>query len=452
MDSIQLNKRIQRFPDLIAQLVPDAITASVILTLVMLAVALLLGNSLTRIMDAYHQGLWMLLQFTMQMTLIIVLSSALASTPFFRRAVAALARAPRTPRQFVALAFLVSGTASYVYWGLGYALGPMIAIFFAAEAERRGVAVDFPFLLGVTYAAQALWQYGMSSSAPLLVASHGHFLQDVIGVIPLATTIWSPAAIIHEISYAAAAILAACWMLPKRCRWVSQYPEAFALCKNVEIAPAGEHGGLSLAQRLESSRIISVAVGVFLAGWLVDHFLIKRLGHDINSLNVTLLLLTFLLFGNVKRFVRAIEQSVGRSWAVIILYHLYAGIAGLIQFTNVGDRLASVAASISTTATFPLISAVAGSVFACFIPSSGGLWTVQGFVTVKTAMAVGVSVQRGILSLGVGDHMGNFLTPFWYVVVAGIARVNFRVFFGYGFLFAAIWFVIGVLVFTFAPC
>jgi short subunit fatty acids transporter len=61
-------------------------------------------------------------------------------------------------------------------------------------------------------------------------------------------------------------------------------------------------------------------------------------------------------------------------------------------------------------------------------------------------------VQRGILSLGVGDHMGNFLTPFWYVVVAGIARVDFRLFFGYGFLFAGIWFAVGVLVFTFAPC
>jgi len=48
--------------------------------------------------------------------------------------------------------------------------------------------------------------------------------------------------------------------------------------------------------------------------------------------------------------------------------------------------------------------------------------------------------------------MGNFLTPFWYVLVAGIARVDFRIFFGYGFLFAAIWFIIGVVVFTFAPC
>jgi short-chain fatty acids transporter len=110
------------------------------------------------------------------------------------------------------------------------------------------------------------------------------------------------------------------------------------------------------------------------------------------------------------------------------------------------------AASISTPGTFPLITAVAGSVFAFFIPSSGGQWTVQGFVTVKTAMAVGVTVQRGILALGVGDHVGNFTAPFWYVVIAGIARVDFRVFFGYGLLFGAIWFVVGVIVFSLAPC
>jgi short-chain fatty acids transporter len=239
----------------------------------------------------------------------------------------------------VALAFLASGTASYLYWGLGYGLGPMIAIFFAAEAERRGMDMDFPFLLGVTYAAQALWQYGLSSSGPLLVASRGHFLQDVIGMIPLAATIWSPAAIIHELTYAAAAILAACWLLPKRCRGVSQYPEAFALSKGAALpAPAGDLSGLSFPQRLEYSPIVNVAVGMLLAGWLADHFLVKHQGHDINSLNATLLLLTFLLYGSVKRFAKAIEQCIARSWAVIILYHLYAGVAGLVQFTNVGDR------------------------------------------------------------------------------------------------------------------
>ncbi len=154
----------------------------------------------------------------------------------------------------------------------------------------------------------------------------------------------------------------------------------------------------------------------------------------------------------MKRFAAAVETAASRSWAVIVLYHLYAGVAGLIQYTNAGDKVARMAASICTRATFPLITAAAGAVFACFIPSSGGQWTVQGFVTVKTAMAVGASAQRGLLALGVGDHVGNFVTPFWYVVVAGIARVDFRSFFGYGVLFGAIWFVIGVVVFTFAPC
>jgi hypothetical protein len=38
------------------------------------------------------------------------------------------------------------------------------------------------------------------------------------------------------------------------------------------------------------------------------------------------------------------------------------------------------------------------------------------------------------------------------VVVAGIAHVDFRSFYGYGLLFAALWFVTGAIVFTFAPC
>jgi short subunit fatty acids transporter len=49
-------------------------------------------KSVLRVIDAYHQGLWMLLPFTMQMTLILVLSLALATTPF-PGAIARLARA-----------------------------------------------------------------------------------------------------------------------------------------------------------------------------------------------------------------------------------------------------------------------------------------------------------------------------------------------------------------------
>lgn len=441
---------LDRFSRLVARIVPDAVTAGIVLTLIVAGGALAMGNSVLGVMDAYYRGFWMLLTFTMQMTLIIVLSTALSTTTPIRNGIAALARLPRTRNQMIGLAFLANAACSYCYWGLGYAIGPMVAVFFATEAERRELAVDFPFLLAVTAGAQAVWQFGLSASAPLLAATQGHFLENVIGIIPLSATIWSPAAIIHVLVYTTAAIYAACRLTPNDYRPISHFPESSKLIEPTAVVV--EEESETLSSRLEKSPFVVLTLCVMLATWLWYHFFYKRLGLELNSLNVTLLFLTLALHGNVQRFTAAIRHGVAASWAVIMLYHLYAGCAGLIQFTNVGEKAAAFGASVANTLTFPTIAAASGALFAFFIPSSGGQWSVQGFVTVKAAMDVGVSIPRAMLSLGLGDHMGNLLTPFWYVVIAGIARIDFRRFFGYGMLFAAIWFVIGVVVFTFAPC
>ena len=46
--------------------------------------ALAIGNPGGAVMDAFYRGLWMLLPFTMQMALILVLSSTLGAAPVFR--------------------------------------------------------------------------------------------------------------------------------------------------------------------------------------------------------------------------------------------------------------------------------------------------------------------------------------------------------------------------------
>ena len=97
-----MHERIDRFTHVMGRIVPDAVTTSVILLVILLATALILGDPLQRTMDAYYQGLWMLLPFTMQMTLIITLSTVLGSTPFFRRGIMALARVPRTENEVIA--------------------------------------------------------------------------------------------------------------------------------------------------------------------------------------------------------------------------------------------------------------------------------------------------------------------------------------------------------------
>jgi short-chain fatty acids transporter len=438
-----------RFARVMGRFVPDAITAGVMLLVGLFSAALLAGNSLGTTMDAWYRGLWMLLPFTMQMTLIITLSAVLGQTPFFRRLIATLSELPRTTQQVVIYAVLLNGSLSYFYWGLGIALGPPIAIAFARAAERKNIPVDFLFLLALVWASNALWQYGLSSSAALLMATPGHFLESSFGVLPLRTTIWSPAAIIHTLVFAVALITIGCLLMPKNKRPLSAFPETLKLAEPdvIEDTPAR-----NFSEKLEQSSIIALIFCVGLAAWLYLHFVTKRLGLDINSLNASFLLLSFLLHRNVHRFTRALQHAILSAWPVVVIYHLYAGIAGLIQHTTLGEKMAGIIASVSTPYSFPLLAAISGALVSFFIPSSGGQWAIQGFITAKAALAVGVTVQRGLLALSVGDHVGNLSTPFWATVIAGIARVSFREFIGYGMIFAVLWFVIGVIVFTFAPC
>jgi short-chain fatty acids transporter len=440
---------LEMFAQVMGRFVPDAITASVILLLILTGMALAMGNSAGKTLDAYYQGLWMLLPFTMQMTLIIVLSSVLGATPFFRTAITRLSRLPKTQFQAVALSVLVTAAAAYLYWGLGIAMTPLVAVHFAREAERKGIKLDFLFLLALLWAANAAWQFGLSASAPLLMATPGHFLEKTIGILPLSTTIWSPAALILEVCFVAILIVVGYLLMPKNGRPVSEFPDA---CKLSEEGKPIDPGAANFSERLERNPIVPLLICAVLVGWLYNHFGVKHLSLDINSLNTILLFTCLLLHRTIYRFTQTLQHAVVSCWPVIIIYPMYAGVAGLIQFTSVGEVLAGLVSSVSTPYSFPFLAAFSGTIVAIFVPSSGGQWVIQGYVTSVAATAAGVSVQRGLLALSVGDHMGNLIAPFWYVIVAGVARVNFREFFGYGLIFALLWFVLGVVIFTFAPC
>ncbi len=461
--------RDERFAGSVEKYVPDAITSSVFMVIILFIFATLIGVPVSKTIDAYYKGLWMLLAFTMQMTLIITLAAVFGSSPVFRRGIKALAVIPKSQFGVVTLATLVTAVLGYVYWGLAITLGPVIAIYFCGEAERKGIKVDFMLCLATVFAAHSVWQYGLSSSAPLLVATPGHFLEKTTGVMPLSTTIWSPAALTLVIAFTIVLLLCARFLVPKSPKTIAAFPDAQKLVSMEEPEPVTEKvvtpeaaAGKSIpeealqpatfSQRLEGSPIVGILLVIGLAVWLYHHFVTKGAGLDFNSLNAIFLLLCFLLHKNVHNFTRALQEGIKSSWAVVVIYHLYATAAGILQFTPAGDAIAKFLAGISTTYTFPLLIAIAGTIVAIFVPSSGGQWAIQGFVTSKAAETLGVSFQKGLLALGIGDQMGNLCSPFWYVIVAGIARIDFRKFFGYGIIYSAIWFILGVICFTFLPC
>lgn len=446
--------RISRFAQGLGTLVPDATSASVILLLIVAAAALAFGNTFAAIADAYYRGLWMLLPFTMQMTLILVLSTVVSGTPLFRRLVVALARRPRTLTQVIALGVVLNAALSYLYWGLGLALAPLIAIHFSAAAEEKGIPVDFPFLLATLAAAQSVWQFGLSASAPLLMATPGHFLQDTVGVMDLRTTIWSAPALLMVILFPAGVILLARLLMPRQVTPLSRFPEASALVSGPAEPPAAadaEPETSGFAGWTERSPLVAGVLAAALFSWLYHHFVTRGASLDLNAMNTMMLALAVVLHRNVVSFTRAIRASVSVCWPVLVLYHLYGGVAGLLQYTSVGERFAGAFAAWATPLTFPFLTASASAIVSIFIPSSGGQWVVQGFVTSRAAAEVGTTAQHGLLALSVGDHVGNLVSPFWPVLLAGIARVDFRTFFGYGVIFALFWFALGVALVTVVP-
>jgi short-chain fatty acids transporter len=446
---------VERLARAMERVVPDAITTSILLLIVMFALSLFVGADVTAAMDAYYRGLWNLLTFTMQMTLILVLSLILGATPAFRRIIASVSRLPRTRVQVVVLAVMTGGVVAYLNWGLSIALSPVIATLFAREAEKKGISVDFLFLLATLAGVGSIWQFGLSGSAPLLVATPGHFLEGTTGIMPLSTTIWAPSAIILVISFTLAVMVCGVVLMPKTPRPVSMFvkDDAFAEDADAPKPTSGEDGpDGGIAQWMEQTRWVMFPLALMLAGWLYQHFAVRQLSLDINSVNTTVLLLGVILHGTVARFTRALQDAVGRAWPIVLLYHLYAGVAGLIQFTPVGDFLVNLFTPILTSFSYTFLTASISTLVALFIPTSGGQWLIQGFVTVETASLVGVSPQCGLLALSVGDHMGNLITPFWALVGATIAGIDFRQYFGYRLIFAGLWFVMGVLAFTFLPC
>jgi short-chain fatty acids transporter len=383
--------------------------------------------------------------------LILVLSLILGATPIFTRTIHRLARLPRTRPQVVVLAVLCGSVVAYLNWGLSIALSPVIAIHFAREAERKGIAIDFLFLMATLAGAGSVWQFGFSASAPLLMATPGHFLEKTTGVMPLSTTIWAPAAIGLVVIFTMSVIAVGTWLMPRNARPLSTFvPEARLEAAASTAAPEAEASGL--ARWLERSRLVLAPLALMLAAWLYQHFIVKRQSLDINAVNTIVLLLGLVLHGTVASYTKALQDAVGRAWPIVVMYHLYAGVAGLIQFTPVGAFLINLFTPVLTPYTYPALTAIISTVVATFIPTSGGQWLIQGFVTVETAALVGVTPQRGLLALSVGDHMGNLIAPFWAVVGASIAKIDFRLYFGYRLVFAALWFTLGVAAFTWLPC
>ncbi len=409
--------------------VPSPFVLALGLTLATFVLALTVtGTPAAAAWAGWGGGFWDFLPFAMQMTLILVTGHALAVSPPAHRAVGVLAGLPRGARSATALAAFVSVCLSLVHWGLGLVVGALLAREIGLSARRRGVAIHYPAVVAGAYAGFLSWHGGLSGSAPLTVATPGHFLEARTGVIPVGATLGAPTNLLLCGLLVVFVPLLAAGMTPRRGGRPApaELEDGAAPGAGPGAAPADEAGG-----RLDRSPVLGVLFGLAGLAFVVRAFAARGFAAlDLNLVNFAFLFAGLLVHGSPASYVRAVGEGIRGASGIVLQFPFYAGILGILKAGGLVEWMTQAFAAAGKD-WYLLSTFLSAAVVNLFVPSGGGQWGVQGPIAVEAATALGVPVERAVMAVAYGDEWTNMLQPFWALALLGVTRLAAKDILGY---------------------
>lgn len=401
---------------------PDAFIFVLVLTIVAALCAILLeGNSPTAVIRMWGDGFWKLLEFSMQMLLVLVTGYILASSPPVRAVLAQLAGLASSAGSAIILVTVVSLVASWLNWGFGLVVGAI----FARELARQ-IRVDYRLLVASAYSGFVIWHGGLSGSIPLTISTPGHFTEEQIGLISTSQTIFAWWNLVIVAVLFVVIPLANRMMMPNDDEMVLVDPAKLADSPDGD-APVTPY---SPAEWMENSRILMWLVGIPGLIWLVMYFAGGG-GLNLNVVNTIFLFLGIVLHGTARSLLSALDKAVKGGAGIVIQFPFYAGIMAIMTGSGLAASMSEFFVSISTAATLPFWSFIAGGIVNIFVPSGGGQWAVQAPVMLPAAEALGADISRVAMGVAWGDAWTNLLQPFWALPMLGIAGLKARDIMGY---------------------
>ncbi|MFO0659412.1 MAG: TIGR00366 family protein [Polyangiaceae bacterium] len=428
--------------------IPDAYVFALVATVLVVLAAVLTGKASVReVAMIWGGGLWDLLAFTLQMSLVIITGYVLATSRPVFRAIAWLASLPSSPRAAVAMVALLAMLSSWLNWGFSLIFGAMLA----RETARRVRGLDYRAVAASAFLGLgSVWAQGLSGSAALQMASpasmqkevraivaHGEMIPG--GVIPLTSTIFlwqSLVSVVVEIVIVTALMYFA---TPPAESAKSAADLGVDLGQSPLDAPEPARRGTP-GEWLEHSAILPVVIVALSSAYLVSYFasfdgLAARLnGLNLNTVNLMFLTLGVALHRTPARLMRAFREATPGVWAVILQFPLYAGIAAIITKTHLNETIASWFVAMSSKTTFPAVIAVYSAVLGVFVPSGGSKWVIEAPYVMQAAHDLQVNLGWMVAVYDLGEAIANLVQPFWMLPVLGFLGLKSRDVMGFTFL------------------
>jgi len=427
--------------DRLKRWIPDPFVFASGLTILVgaLAVALTPATGLDTL-QAWYQGFFGLLEFGMQMVLILTTAFAIALSPIIGRFVDWVADRVNTPTRVYFIVVALGGVFSLVSWGW-----MVLTAVLARELAERVKGIDYAYLVACVYFSMISWVGGLSSSIPLLLNTPANFLIErgfLDSTIPIDFTLGSHLNLIYLAAFFALFPLLMILLAPR-----AEDSEGIEM-HATEDAPAS---GISVAEeaaplpkklqspsdRLNHSRLLALTVS--LAGFVYIAWYLVTRGLDLNfNIMIFVFVMTGLLVHRTPMgYVVAMKRACSNVSGIIFQYPFYAGIMGIMEFTGLGESVAGWMAGGASVLTLPLLAQLSGAIVNFAIPSAGGEWAVIGptFVEAARTLAVEMSpnefnsfVSRIALAVAYGETSTNLIQPFWLLILLPVmgAGVNIQ--------------------------
>jgi short-chain fatty acids transporter len=405
---------------------PDAFVFSLLLTLLVFAAGLLATpHGPMQLVEFWGRDFWSLNAFAMQMVLVLVSGSMLASTPLVKKLLIKLGSLVSTEAQALVLLSFFSIVTCWINWGFGL----IVSGVFAIELAHKIGKVNFGLFIATAFSGFIVWHGGLSGSIPLKIAGQDEILTKVYPQLSLSLseTIFGSRNLILLVSLLL--ILPGLALLMRTeerqsITSVADMPEALPVV-------------ITFRDRIEHSRWPNlIFFGIFFL--MMIAMLGRGMNLDINLVNSIFLFLALLLHGTPFRFLKALQSSFGHASGIAIQFPFYAGIMGLMQHSGLADAISQIFVSISTPSTLPLYAFLSGGIVNFFVPSGGGQWVVQGPIMLQAAQALQVSPEKVAMAVAWGDAWTNMIQPFWALPLLALARLQLKDIMGYCLMYLVV--------------
>lgn len=414
---------------------PDAFVFALLGVLFTFGVGLLLGETPMALVVAGGSSFWSLVNFTMQMAMVIVGGFVVASSPAMLKLIRRLASYPQTSRGAVAYVAAIAMLTSLLNWGLSLVFTGLLV----REICQRLPSVDYRAISSAAYLGLgSVWAFGLSSSAAILQASPAQLPAELIkvtGVIPLTQTIflWQSMLICGVLLLVSVAI--AYYSCPDDDQARTQADLGITY-KPLEVTADKAR---TPGEWLDCSPILPYAVVLFCAPYLWSVFAGKNLhqaiaAFDLNIFNMLFILAGLLLHGTPRSFGKAVAAAVPATSGVLIQFPFYAVIFGMISKTSIGHELGRICSELSTPTTFPILVAAYSALLGMLVPSGGGKWIIEAPYVMAAANEHQIHLGWTVQIYNAAEALPNLLNPFWMLPLMGILSIRTKELAGFSIL------------------